>query len=116
MEEGKRISARFFCWFKDRHQDGSPYAFTSQKGGRLHRAQFFRVFQAISEAAGLPAEKRYPHSLKHALGSHLVAGNLNLALVKQALGHRSINSTMMCVGTSDRQAAEAVQGALMAIF
>jgi integrase len=104
------------AWLKDRHQDGSPFVFTSQKGGRLHRAQFFRIFQSIAEAAGLPAEKRHPHCLKHALGSHLVAGNVNLALVKQALGHRSISSTMMYVGTTDRQAAEAVQGALMAIF
>ncbi len=74
------------AWLKDRHQDGSP------------------------------AEKRHPHCLKHALGSHLVAGNVNLALVKQALGHRSISSTMMYVGTTDRQAAEAVQSALMTIF
>jgi site-specific recombinase XerD len=104
------------AWLKDRHQDGSLFVFTSQKGGRLHRAQFFRVFQTIAEAAGLPAEKRHPHCLKHALGSHLVAGNVNLALVKQALGHRSISSTMVYVGTTDRQAAEAVQSAMMAIF
>ena len=43
------------------------------------------------------------------------AGNVNLALVKQALGHRSINSTTAYVGTSDRQ-AEAVQAALMGVF
>jgi hypothetical protein len=49
-------------------------------------------------------------------GSHLVAGNVNLALVKQALGHRSIDSTMQYIGTSGRQAAEAVQSALMSIF
>ena len=104
------------AWLKDRHQDGSPFVFTSQKGGRLHRAQFFRMFQAIAKAAGLSAEKRHPHCLKHALGSHLVAGNVNLALVKQALGHRSISSTLAYVGTTDRQAAEAVQLALMSIF
>ena len=103
-------------WLKERHQDGSPFVFTSQKGGRLHRAQFFRIFQAVAKAAGLSLEKRHPHCLKHALGSHLVAGNVNLALVKQALGHRSINSTMQYVGTTDRQAAQAVQSAMMGIF
>ena len=45
------------AWLKERHQDGSPFVFTSQKGGRLHRAQFFRIFQMIAEAAGLPARK-----------------------------------------------------------
>jgi integrase len=48
-----------------------------------------------------------PHVLKHSLASHLVAGNVNLALVRQALGHRSINSTMQYIGTSDGQAAVA---------
>ena len=56
------------------------------------------------------------HCLKHSLASHLVAGNVNLALIKQALGHRSISSTMVYVGTTDGQAAEAVQAALMGVF
>jgi site-specific recombinase XerD len=103
-------------WLRKRPSDGSNYLFTSQKGGRLDRTQFFRVFQTIAQIAGLPVEKRHPHVLKHSLASHLVAGNVNLALVRQALGHRSINSTMQYVGTSDGQAAEAAQAALMNLY
>ena len=88
-------------WLKVRPGDGSDYLFTSQKGGRMDRTQFFRIFQAVAESAGLPAEKRHPHILKHTLASHLVAGNVNLALVKQALGHRSISNTMVYIGTTD---------------
>ena len=104
------------AWLRKRSQDGSDYLFTSQKGGKLSRIQFFRVFQATAESAGLPVEKRHPHVLKHSLASHLVAGNANLALIRQALGHRSINSTMAYIGTSDAQAAEALQRALMGLF
>jgi type 1 fimbriae regulatory protein FimB len=100
-------------WLRKRPADGSNYLFTSQKGGKLDRTQFFRVFQTIAELAGMPVEKRHPHVLKHSLASHLVAGNVNLALIRQALGHRSINSTMQYVGTSDGQAAVAAQAALM---
>lgn len=103
-------------WRRERKADGSDYLFTSQKGGRLDRTQFFRIYRACAEAAGLPPEKRHPHVLKHSLASHLVAGNVNLALVKQALGHRSITSTMQYVGTSDGQAAEAAQAALMRLY
>ena len=103
-------------WLRKRPSDGSNYLFTSQKGGRLDRTQFFRVFQTIAQMAGLPVEKRHPHVLKHSLASHLVAGNVNLALVRQALGHRSINSTMQYVGTSDGQAAVAAQAALMNLY
>jgi site-specific recombinase XerD len=104
------------AWLKVRPADGSDSLFTSQKGGRLDRTQFFRIFQSVAESAGLPVVKRHPHVLKHSLASHLIAGNVNLALVKQALGHRSISSTMIYVGTSDAQAAEAVQAALMGVF
>jgi hypothetical protein len=45
-----------------------------------------------------------------------VAGNVNLAMVKQALGHRSISSTMVYICTSDQQASQAVQAALMRVF
>jgi site-specific recombinase XerD len=104
------------AWLRVRFADGSDYLFTSQKGGRLDRTQFFRIFRACAEGAGLPAEKRHPHVLKHSLASHLVAGNVNLALIRQALGHRSISSTMQYVGTSDGQAAEAAQTALMRLY
>jgi site-specific recombinase XerD len=104
------------AWLRKRKADGSDYLFTSQKGGKLSRIQFFRNFQTVAESAGLSVEKRHPHVLKHSLASHLVAGNANLALVRQALGHRSISSTMQYIGTSDAQAAEALQKALMGLF
>lgn len=109
-------TAALRAWLRKRQADGSDYLFTSQKGGKLGRTQFSRNFQKVAESAGLPIEKRHPHVLKHSLASHLVAGNVNLALVRQALGHRSISSTMQCIGTSDSQAAEALQKALMSLF
>ena len=109
-------TAALRAWLRKRSADGSDYLFLSQKGGKLGRTQFFRNFQTVAESAGLPIEKRHPHVLKHSLASHLVAGNANLALVRQALGHRSINSTLQYVGTSDSQAAEALQKALMGLF
>jgi integrase/recombinase XerD len=104
------------AWLRERQNDGSDYLFTSQKGGKLDRTQFFRLFQRLTATAGIAADKRHPHVLKHSLASHLVAQNVNLALVRQALGHRSITSTMQYVGTSDGQAAEAAQAALMRLF
>jgi site-specific recombinase XerD len=44
--------------------------------------------------------------LKHSLAKHLIAGNVNLAVVKQSLGHKSIGSTTVYVAVSDRQAGE----------
>jgi integrase len=103
-------------WLRQRRDDGSDFLFTSQKGGRLDRSQFFRLFRAVAASAGVPAEKQHPHALKHSLASHLVAANVNLALIKQQLGHKSIGSTMRYVTTTDNQASRATATALMRIF
>lgn len=54
--------------------------------------------------------------LRHSLATHLVAANVNLALVKTQLGHKSIYSTLRYVSTTDRQASEAAVAALMRTF
>jgi site-specific recombinase XerD len=76
----------------------------------------FRLFKAIANEAGVSAEKRHPHCLKHAIANHLVSANVNLALVKQQLGHKSINSTMRYITTSDQQASKAAASALMHLY
>jgi integrase len=103
-------------WLRKRPNDGSDVLFNSQKGGRLDRSQVFRLFRALAAKAGLPPEKRHPHCLKHSIASHLVTANVNLALIRQQLGHKSIGSTMRYVTASDRQASKATAGALMAIY
>jgi type 1 fimbriae regulatory protein FimB len=104
------------AWMRDRRSDGSDFLFTSQKGGRLDRSQFFRVFRSVAADAGLSSEKRHPHVLKHSLATHLISANVNLALVKTQLGHKSINSTLRYISTTDKQASQATTTALMEIF
>lgn len=103
-------------WLRHRPDDGSDFLFVSQKGGRLDRTQFFRLFRLIAADAGLPSEKQHPHALKHSIASHLVSANINLALIRQQLGHKSIGSTMRYVTTTDQQASKATSGALMTIY
>lgn len=112
LDEVKALRA----WLQKRPHDGSDVLFTSQKGGRLDRSQFFRVFRSVAAAAGLPPEKQHPHVLKHSLATHLVSANVNLALVKMQLGHKSINSTLRYVSTTDRQASQATATALMGLY
>ena len=82
----------------------------------MHRSQFFRIFQDCAESAGLPRPKWHPHALKHSLATHLIAENVNLAVVKQALGHRSIGSTMVYITVSDRKAGDESRTALMRLY
>jgi site-specific recombinase XerD len=58
----------------------------------------------------------HPPVLKHSLATHLIAGNVNLVVVKQALGPKSLGSTMVYVSVSDRQAGDACRAAMMRLY
>jgi site-specific recombinase XerD len=111
LDEPKAIKT----WLAVRN-DPSPFLFTSQKGGQLDRSAFFRLFQSVAEAAGLPRGKRNPHLVKHSLASHMVAAGTNLAFIRQSLGHMSASSTARYCHVTDEQAATEARKALSTTF
>jgi type 1 fimbriae regulatory protein FimB len=102
------------AWLKERGNHPSKYVFVSQKSGRISRSQVHRMFSALAEESGLPEGRRHFHQLKHSLAVTLVEANVNLAVIKQALGHRSIASTAVYATPSDQSAGKAVVSALAA--
>src|SRR6516164_1434676 len=114
VPEQSRLSEKrvLRAWLAERGNHPSKYVFTSQKSGHVHRSQFYRIFADAAERAGLPADKRHPHCLKHALGFTLVGANVNLAIVKQALGHKSIASTSVYTQPTDEMAGKAMVAAI----
>ena len=53
--------------------------------------------------------------MKHSLGVALVGANVNLAVIKQALGHKSIASTAVYTVPTDEMAGKAVVAALASL-
>ena len=96
-------------WLAERKtwEQDSEYVFLSQKGGAMSRIQFYRLFQSICEQAGIPATLAHPHSLKHGLGLAMVKQNIHLAVIRQALGHVSLQSTAIYVSADDTMADRA---------
>ena len=111
LDEVKAVRA----WLKVRPDDGSRALFTSQKGGALSREQVHRIFKGVAERAGIPEGKRFVHILKHSRASHLV-GSMDIALLRQLLGHRNIANTMIYAHASDQAASKAAQAAEMLAF
>jgi type 1 fimbriae regulatory protein FimB len=111
LDEVKAIRS----WLRVRPDDGSKALFTSQKGGSLSREQVHRIFKGIAERAGIPKEKRFVHILKHSRASHLV-GSMDIALLRQLLGHRNIQNTMVYAHASDKAASKAAMAAEMSVF
>jgi site-specific recombinase XerD len=102
-------------WLRVRPHDGSKALFTSQKGGALSREQVHRIFKGVAERAGIAKGKRFVHILKHSRATHLV-GTMDIALLRQLLGHRNIANTMIYAHANDKQASEAAMVAEMEAF
>jgi type 1 fimbriae regulatory protein FimB len=103
------------AWLTERH-DPSDYVFTSQKGGSLDRSAIHRMFADVAERAGIDADRRHFHCLKHSLGFALVAANVNLASVRVALGHKNIASTAIYSVPTSEQVGKVVHAALANLF
>ena len=83
---------------------------------RPGRVVLVRRIRDLLERAGLSKDKRHFHCLKHSRGVSLVEANVNLAIIKQALGHKSIASIAVYTILTDETAGKAVTTALASMF
>jgi type 1 fimbriae regulatory protein FimB len=106
------------AWLEERntYNDRSDFLFLSQKGGKLDRSAFYRVFQALAKRVSLPVTKQHPHCLKHSLGFFLVDEGTPLPEIQQALGHKSLASTGVYLKVTDERANRAVARAFANAF
>lgn len=104
------------AWLAAREPDADNFVFNSQKSARLNRVTVYKLFKAIAKQAGLGETLQHPHVLKHTCAMLLVAQGANAFLIRQALGHRSFDSTLAYVNPSDSSASEAVQKAFSQVF
>lgn len=99
-------------WLQERPEGGEAL-FPSRWGtGTLNPDYVSQLTVHYMELAKVPQNLAHHHSLKHALASLMIRSGKGLELVKQALGHRAISSTIHYVHTQDSEATAAAQDAI----
>ena len=96
------------AWLDVRKPDAGDYVFNSQKSIQLNRVTAFRLFREIARNAGLSEALQHTHCLKHTCAMMLVHQGANAFLIRQALGHKSFDSTLAYVNPSDADASTAL--------
>jgi integrase/recombinase XerD len=99
------------AWLAVRKPDAGDYVFNSQKSIQLNRVTVFKLFREIARKAGLGEALQHPHVLKHTAAMLLVQQGANAFLIRQALGHKSFDSTLAYVNPSDAEASAALSRA-----
>jgi type 1 fimbriae regulatory protein FimB len=87
----------------------TEYVFISQKGGKLHRSQIFRIFQGYARKVGLPASKQHFHCCKHTLAFQMLEGGAKLNEVQKFLGWKSLATAGHYLSVSDETASMAAR-------
>jgi integrase len=95
-------------WLTVRKPDAGDFVFNSQKSIQLNRVTVFKLFREIAKQAGLGETLQHPHVLKHTAAMLLVQQGANAFLIRQALGHKSFDSTLAYVNPSDADASAAL--------
>ena len=100
--------AAFKAWLAVRKPDAGDYMFNSQKSIQLNRVTIFKIYRQIARKAGLGETLQHPHVLKHTAAMLLVQQGANAFLIRQAMGHKSFDSTLAYVNPSDADASAAL--------
>jgi integrase len=66
-----------------------------KKSGGIGRGMIHLLFCDYATKAGLPAELRHEHALKHSIATHLVSKGADVLAIKDWIGHADIRSTMV---------------------
>lgn len=82
------------AWLRVRGAEPGPL-FVSRVGKGISQQMLDLLMKRYGAAAGLPREKCHMHSLKHSCGTHLLNRGESIEDVKDHLGHRNIQNTLV---------------------
>ncbi len=84
--------------------DPGHWLFEGQCGGQYSASSIQHIFVDAKEASGLPAHMTV-HGLRHSFATHQVERGTLLHVVKDLLGHASIQTTQIYLHTSSNRFA-----------
>lgn len=76
------------------------------------RQRAYQIVQEIVLAAGLDEERAHPHTFRHSFAVHCVLSGVPVIVLKEWLGHSSINNTLVylkVLGSDTRHFYDSVQ-------
>ena len=100
VNEVRDALQEFLLWKLERKEKNdleSPLFCTLRTKNRLAPRDFQRIMQAASEKIGL---RFTPHDLRHTFGTELYRATHDLESVRIALGHSSLDTTLIYMHTS----------------
>ncbi len=78
--------------YRSQQGQNNLFLFPSPHGQHLSRKRIWQIIKKCARLAGLPAEVRV-HTLRHSFATHLLEAGLDIRIVQELLGHKSLATT-----------------------
>jgi integrase/recombinase XerD len=89
------------AWIDERGRAPGPL-FPSRNRTPISRYRLDELMKNYCRLADIPAEKAHMHSLKHSCGTHLCEMGKDVAIIRDWLGHRNIQNTMIYLEVTNK--------------
>lgn len=86
------------------HYD-SGYLFLNRNGTQITTRSIQRIFEMFRKFLQIE-RKLTPHKIRHSFATHLLQQGVNLRIIQELLGHKTINSTEIYTHVSSQQLAK----------
>ena len=87
--------------------DETPLFVSKHGTNAIGRRQLDRLMKVYGEKAGIPSDKCYFHTLRHSCAVHMIEADIPVLKVRDWLGHRSLQSTLVYTQVSDKAISDA---------
>jgi site-specific recombinase XerD len=72
----------------------------------LNRNEAAQIIRQVFRAAGLPADKAFPHVFRHSAATHMLDKDINPAAIQERLGHKALATTLGYMHSTKKARAE----------
>jgi type 1 fimbriae regulatory protein FimB len=100
-------------YLRERKDKKNNILFTSNRRTAITRYTLDKMFRKYGKGADIPEDKRHFHTLRHSAGVHRIEAGMDILLVKDWLGHRNIQNTVIYTYVSNPLRDNAYRSALM---
>ncbi|PZM85558.1 hypothetical protein DLH72_02090 [Candidatus Gracilibacteria bacterium] len=85
----------------------SEYLFYSVRKGKLSKSGIKKIFDEIKKKAGIKV--LHPHRLRHTYASRMIEQGIDIAVVKEQMGHANISTTNRYIAVRDSHRKAVIQ-------
>ncbi|MCI8769714.1 MAG: tyrosine-type recombinase/integrase [Lachnospiraceae bacterium] len=98
----KKLQKKLLSYLKENHIV-SGTVFCTSGGKAVDRSNIWKEMKLLSEEAGIPGGKAYPHNLRHLFAKEFYGAEKDIAKLADVLGHSSIETTRIYVKTTSEE-------------